>query len=373
MSDQLILGTRKGLFQLQKKSRRWQITNVSFEGVAITMVLADASRKAIYAAAGHGHFGVKMQKSTDGGASWTEIESPAYPPLPEGAEPDKCPMRGIEIPRRLDMVWAMEFASPSDTAGDALWLGSLPGGLFRSGDGGASWQFNQTLWDEPDRKKWMGGGYDYPGIHSVCVDPRDERKVTLGISCGGIWKTDDAGANWALHGQGLRADYMPPDQAEDVATQDAHRLVQCPGQPEHAWIQHHNGIFKSSDTGSTWTEVHEAGPSVFGFAVAVHPTDGQAAWFVPAKKDEYRVPVDGKFVVTRTRDAGATFDVLTDGLPQENAYDIVFRHALDVDNTGQQLAVGSTTGSLWTTENAGDSWSTISANLPPIYCLRFLK
>jgi hypothetical protein len=110
---------------------------------------------------------------------------------------------------------------------------------------------------------------------------------------------------------------------------------------------------------------------VFGFAVAVHPHDPNTAWFVPAEKDEKRLPVDARVVVARTRDGGATCEVITKGLPQEHAYDLTFRHALDVDGRGQTLAFGSTTGSLWVSDDAGDSWQQVSAHLPPIYCVRF--
>jgi hypothetical protein len=120
-----------------------------------------------------------------------------------------------------------------------------------------------------------------------------------------------------------------------------------------------------------WEEIKEAGPSTFGFAVVVQPDDPDTAWFVPAIKDEKRIPVDGKVVVTRTRDAGKTFETLHNGLPQEHAYDLVFRHALDIDQSGNRLAFGSTTGSLWVSEDQGDTWQTISTNLPPVYCVRF--
>ena len=137
------------------------------------------------------------------------------------------------------------------------------------------------------------------------------------------------------------------------------------------WAQHHNGVFRSTDNSASWQEVTDVPPSVFGFAVAVHPHDGDTAWFVPAIKDERRIPVDGQVVVTRTRDGGRSFEVLRNGLPQEHAYDLTFRHALDVDETGDRLAFGSTTGSLWVTEDRGDRWECVSTHLPPIYCVRF--
>ena len=145
----------------------------------------------------------------------------------------------------------------------------------------------------------------------------------------------------------------------------------CPDAPDRLWVQHHNGIFKSDDGCASWQELTDVAPSAFGFAVAVHPHDADTAWFVPAVKDESRVPVDGKLVVNRTKDGGKTFESLTEGLPQRHAYDLVYRHALDVDESGERLAFGSTTGSLWSSDDGGNAWSHVSAHLPPVYCVRF--
>ena len=218
----------------------------------------------------------------------------------------------------------------------------------------------------------FGGGYDYPGIHSICVDPRDSKHITLAISCGGIWDSKDDGNSWTLIGNGLRAAYLPPEQTYDTAAQDPHSMTQCAAQPDCLWVQHHNGIFKSIDGGKHFEEIQAAGPSTFGFAVAVHPNDPKTAWFVPAIKDEQRVPKDGKLVVTRTRDGGETFETLGDGLPNKHAYDLVYRHALAINAAGDQLAFGSTTGSLWTSYGQGKHWTLANAHLPPINCVSFL-
>jgi len=166
---------------------------------------------------------------------------------------------------------------------------------------------------------------------------------------------------------------MPPEQAGDPVIQDPHLVAMCRDQPDVMWVQHHNGIFRSTDYGQNWNELECNAPSNFGFAVAAHPTDPNTAWFVPAVKDEKRYAVDGKVVVTRTRDGGESFEILGKGLPGQNAYDIVYRHALDVDETGETLAFGSTTGNLWITENGGDDWVELSSNLPPVYAVRFVK
>ncbi|MFQ5414955.1 MAG: exo-alpha-sialidase, partial [Phycisphaerae bacterium] len=254
-----------------------------------------------------------------------------------------------------------------------LWCGTAPGGLFRSADGGASWRLIRSLWDDPGRKNWFGGGLDIPAIHSICVDPRDARRVAVGVSCGGVWVTTDGGETWACRADGMWAAYVPPERKCDPTIQDPHCVVQCAARPDVMWAQHHNGIFRSTDGAASWHDIPSAGPSTFGFPVVVHPQDGDTAWFVPAVSDERRIPVDGRVVVTRTRDGGRTFDVLGSGLPSAHAYDLVFRHALDVDETGDRLAMGSSTGSLWVSEDQGDAWTHVSAHLPPVHCVRFEK
>jgi photosystem II stability/assembly factor-like uncharacterized protein len=230
---------------------------------------------------------------------------------------------------------------------------------------------NEPLWNVPEREKWFGGGYDNPGIHSICVDPGDSSHVTVAVSCGGVWVTRDGGASWACKSKGMVAEYMPPELQDAEEVQDPHRLVNCRTAPDVFYVQHHCGIYRSGDDSQTWESIVNVPPSAFGFAVTVHPDDPDTAWFVPAVNDECRIPVNGDLVVTRTRDGGKTFESLREGLPQSDAYDLIYRHGLDVDESGQRLAFGSTTGGLWLTNDQGDSWQNISLNLPPIFCVRF--
>lgn len=370
MSDRIYIGTRKGVFTVTQNGSGWSVSEPEFLGVPASIVSQDPRDGAVYAALGHGHFGVKMHKSTDDGKTWSEITAPAYPEKPDDAPDVKCPMRGIDIPWNVELIWAMAI-DPAIEGG--LWCGTIPGGLFHSADGGQSWELNRPLWDEPKRARWMGGGYDYPGIHSICVDPRNPDRINVGVSCGGVWITEDHGKTWRQGAHGMLADFMPPGQQEDPETQDPHILIQSQTDPDVMWTQHHCGIFRTTDNSQSWHKIDNATPSDFGFACVADPNDANTAWFVPAIKDEVRVPVEGKFVVTRTRDGGKSFDVLSEGLPQQTAYDIVYRHGLDIDRTGQRLVMGSTTGSLWISEDQGDHWRLISANLPPVYAAQFAK
>ncbi|MFN3743842.1 MAG: WD40/YVTN/BNR-like repeat-containing protein [Hyphomicrobiaceae bacterium] len=365
MSDAVLVSTRKGLFTVARAGGGWEIAKVDFLADNVTLALSDKRSGRRYAALDHGHFGVKVHRSTADG--WEEIATPTYPEKPEGVE--EKDMWGRPIPWSTVRIWALA-AGGADEPG-VLWCGTLPGGLFRSTDSGESWQFVRSLWDHPSRKFWTGGGADLPGIHSICVDPRNARHVSIAVSTGGIWHTEDAGESWTQHGHGMRAEYMPPEQAHEPNAQDVHCLVQCRSAPHRMWVQHHNGIFVSSDGGRTFTELTGVRPSAFGFAVVVHPRDPDTAWFVPEIKDEKRIPVDGRLVVTRTRDGGRAFESLTKGLPQSHAYDVVYRHALAIDETGDRLAMGSTTGGLWVSEDQGESWMCVSHTLPPVYAVTF--
>ena len=222
------------------------------------------------------------------------------------------------------------------------------------------------MWELPERAEWMGGGYDHPGIHTLLVDPRNSKRLTLGVSTGGVWRSDDGAQTWSLIGQGLRNEYMPPGQEYDRKVQDVHRMASPATNPDVIWLQHHNGMFRSTDGGQTFKEIKKVKPSVFGFAVAAHPLDAKTAWFVPAVRDMYRVPVEGRLVVTRTRDGGKTFESLGTGLPRKNCYDLIYRHGLDVDGLGEHLVMGSTTGNLWIGNSGGRTWTHVSGHLPPI-------
>lgn len=357
----LQVATRKGLFVAERAAGGWRLGHPHFAGEPVSQLLVDPADGAWYAALRLGHFGVKLKRSRDRGASWQEVATPAFP-----SKPTEGPFKDDPTPWSLDMVWCLE------AGGGKLWAGGLPAGLFVSADQGDSWQLVESLWMRPDRSQWFGGGYDYAGIHSILVDPRDAQHVTLAVSCAGVWQSRDGGATWTNTSEGMDAGaYMPPERRFEGNIQDVHRIEACAAQPDVLWAQHHCGLYRSQDGGLHWQPLAAPAPSAFGFAVAAHPADPRRAWFVPAHSDAQRMPVDGRLVVNETRDGGARFESLGYGLPPHDAYHLVYRHGLVCSADGTTLAMGSTTGGLWISEDEGARWHCISRDLPPIAQVRF--
>lgn len=363
MTQRFLIATRKGLFGIERRRSGWSIAEASFLGEPVSMTTATQNGLHVYAALKTGHFGPKLFCSEDGGGQWKEIQVPAFPQNEalHLSNPPKGPS--------LTEIWALQIDPRQE---GRLWAGGIPAGLFRSEDGGNSWEWIDSLWNLPERASWLGGGSDEPGLHSICLDPNDGKRLFVAISCGGVYESMDDGHHWISRGQGFYADYMPPERRFDPAIQDVHRLIQAPSHPQILWAQHHNGIFRSTDYARSWHPLSSARPSGFGFALAVHPADPDVAWFVPAGKDDMRIPVNGEMIVSRTRDGGQSFETLRQGLPQTHAYDLVYRHALAVDAGGNGLVMGSTTGHCWISDNGGDSWTLAFAHLPPIYAVHIV-
>lgn len=354
MARMLAIGSRKGLILYAGEGRGWRYKGVQFRGTPVSMVMQDPRDGCLYAALDHGHFGPKLHRSDDGGDNWIEVTPPAFP-----TSDNK------DAPAVLN-IWAMEPAG-ADMPG-TIFVGTVPAGIFRSDDKGQSWVMNEPFMALPERSQWGGAGNDTPALNSISLHPQDSGRMAVSISAGGVWQTEDAGRTWTNTSKGLWAAYLPPDQAENPNLQDVHQMRRAPSDPDRLYIQHHNAVFTSTTGGRTWQESSKA----FGFSVAVHPRDPLTAWFVPGEKDEYRMPKDETFCVTKTTDGGKTFRSITKGLPGRPAFDLVLRHALDVDGSGDRLAFGSTTGNLWTSFDGGEGWELLSGHLPPVYCVRML-
>ena len=185
MSDRAYLATRKGLFEIYRTHEAWHLDQQHFLGDPVTMVLPDRRDGTLYAALNLGHFGTKLHRRDPGSDHWVEVAAPAFPLKPEDSTDP--------VEWKVRQIWSMAAGGPDQPG--VLWAGTLPGGLFRSNDRGDSWHLVDALWNVPERAKWMGGGYDVPGIHSICVDPRDSDAVLVGVSCGGAWLTTDGGAS----------------------------------------------------------------------------------------------------------------------------------------------------------------------------------
>jgi photosystem II stability/assembly factor-like uncharacterized protein len=363
--------------------------------VNVCFAARDPRDGTLWASLDHGHWGPKLSRSRDGGATWVDAPSIKYPegaryvaqymPLP-GEDPEAVAKRPKYKDATLLKAWYLAFGHASEPG--TMYAGTIPGGLFVSRDGGESWELNRPLWNHPSRggdlfagdatseNTWGGtpAAVDYgefaPGIHSIVVDPRDAAHVYVGVSSAGVLETTDGGVSWAGRNQGLLMDYMPNPAAE--WGHDPHFVTTCTAQPDHLWQQNHCGVFYSDDGARSWRKVSKPDVAVhFGFPIAADTNDGRTAWVVPGRADSERMAVDGSVFVARTTDAGATWQTFREGLPQENAYDIVYRHGLDISSDGRRLCFGSIMGNVYVSEDRGETWQAVGHNFPPIYSVRF--
>jgi photosystem II stability/assembly factor-like uncharacterized protein len=384
VSDRILLGTRKGTFVVEKVGGRWTPRLVGHAGAGCNFVARDPSTGTLWAALGHGHWGAKLSRSTDGGATWADAAQVKYPEgarylaNPDPGEGDGGPAKARDA--TLLKLWCLAFGKRG-----RIWVGTIPGGLFYSDDGGETFELNLPLWNHESRggdlfagegtgvTHWFGtpaseGGEFAPGIHSIAIDPRDDDRVLVAVSTAGVLETTDGGRTWRGRNKGMLMDYLPNPSAD--WGHDPHFITLCQSDPDHVWQQNHCGVFYSADGAATWAKVSAPERGVhFGFPVAADERDGKTAWVVPGKADSERMTIGGGLFVARTQDGGASWEELRTGLPQESAYDVVYRHALH--NSGDRLAFGSTTGNLYVSENRGDSWQDVAHNLPPIYSVRF--
>lgn len=361
MAAALVLGTKKGLLVLEKGARSWRVKPLQHQGVHVSYAFHDARTGTLWAALGHGHWGAKLAKSTDGGTTWEDVPAPKYP---EGCKDTMCRKQ------KAALVYMYCMAPGHRSEPKKLYVGTVPGGLFESSDAGASFALNEALWNDKDRDKWgqAGKDFDEPGLHSVVVDPRDPKHVFIGVSSAGVAETRDGGKTWTHRNKGVENTYLP-EKFADVG-HDPHCLMACEAEPDVLWQQNHCGVYRSTDAGQTWTNVGRKGVVDFGFAVAADAKNPDRAWLVPATSDDKRYAPDGALCAARSDDGGKTWKVLREGLPQENAFDVTYRHGLDA--RGDLVVFGSTTGSLYASENAGESWHCLGSNFPPINSVRLI-
>ena len=361
MKTRLLLGTHKGLLQFERESHQsgWHFVRDSFVGIRVPYAMVDPRTGVMWASLDHGHWGQKLHRSFDCGQTWEEISAPKYP---------ADAMLRADKPASVRYLWVITPGGVDEP--NRLYIGTEPGGLFISDDGGATWQFCEGLWAERQKHAdyWMGGGRDEAGIDSIIVDPRDSKRVLIAVSVAGVFETLDGGNTWQARNKGLSASYLPSSDVE--VGHDPHFMAACASNVDMLWQQNHCGIFRSTNGAKTWQEVSQPEvPAFFGFPIAVDEKDGDTAWVVPGVSDEIRVAVKGALCVSRTTDGGQTWQALRTGLPQAHCYDITFRHALDL--TGDTLAFGTTTGNAFWSDDRGETWQVLGNHFPLIYSVRF--
>lgn len=363
--SRILLASRKGLIQLQRANGTWQFDRLSHDGAPTSYTIHDPRTNTLWACIDHGHWGSKLHRSQDWGKTWTEIEAPKYPENAEKSYGFNQVDKGK--PAILKYLWVVQPGGEDQP--NRIYIGTVPGGLFVSDDNGDSFQLNEGLWNHPSRlEHWFGGGMNEPGIHSVVVDPRDSQHLFVAISCAGVFESKDGGSSWEAKNKGLRADFLPDPEAE--YGHDPHFMDVCRSEPDVLWQQNHCGIFRTENGGAQWEMISQKGNTAhFGFAVSADPKCGKTAWVVPAMSDEVRRAKDYSICVCRTEDGGKTWQELRNGLPQEQCFDITYRHALDY--CGDKLVFGTTTGNVYFSEDRGDTWTCLGNHFPPIYAVRF--
>ena len=360
LKNTLLVSTRKGLIIYKKNdNNKWNFSKVHFLGLPVSMAYVDDIHNAWWACLDLGHWGNKLHRSFNEGKTWEEVDAPKYP---EGEEVNEG------VPASLNYLWAMTGAQNGKSTN--LFIGTEPGGLFKSLDNGNAFKLVRGLWDLPSRKEqWFGGGRDHPGIHSIIIDPNDNNHIFVGISCAGVFETKDGGISWIAKNKGLKADFLPDPNAE--IGQDPHLLVACKSNMKIMWQQNHCGIFRSIDGGNYWEDISDkTGEANFGFAIAADPKNENMAWVVPAISDEIRVAINNSLCVCRTENGGRTWETFRKGLPQGQSFDITYRHALDQDE--ETLVFGTTTGNLYLSNDYGESWNCLNHNLPMVHCVEFI-
>lgn len=345
----VLLGTKKGAFILESDARRrsWELRGPFCETWPLKHVIGDPSNGVIYAAGGNEWFGPAVWKSTDLGKTWTHSsEGLSYG---EGQDPIKA-------------AWSLARGQ-----GNTLFAGVEPAGLFRSDDGGQSWTHVAGLREHPSRPQWQPGGGGLI-LHSIVPHPNDENQIWVAISTAGVFYSADAGESWAPRNRGTRADYMPDDQKYPELGQCVHCIVMAPGTSERLYQQNHCGMYRSDDGGRNWVSIENGLPSSFGFPAAAHPRDPDTLYLVPLNGDiAGRFMPDAKAAVWRTRDGGATWQDLREGLPQRNAFLGVLRQALATDTLDPAgVYFGTSSGAVFASADEGESWNCIALHLPTI-------
>ncbi len=344
MADVILAGTRKGLFLVRRGDGGggWRVEGPTLEGWEVFHATVDPRDGTWYACANNFVYGGTLHRSKDEGTTWDRIE-------------------GIGLPEEHDLtlekLWHLEPGHESQP--DVLWLGGAPGVLFRSEDGGSTFEPVKGIVEHSTRDQWNPGAGGMC-LHSIQPDPSEPNRIYVGISAAGVFRSDDGGETWQPRNKGTAADFLPDPSPE--LGQCVHKVLLHPAQPERLWQQNHCGVYRSDDRGQSWERLDRNGlPSGFGFPIALDPGNPDVAYVIPEKGAESRITPDGRLGVYRTDDGGKSWQLHSDGLP-EPAFAAVMRESMAFDDAG--VYFGTQSGSVFA---LGDGqWTEAARQLPPV-------
>ncbi len=357
----VLVGTRKGAFVLTSDARRttWEITGPHFAGWEIYHLKGSPlNPERIYASQSSGWFGQVIQRSNDGGQTWEPVGNKF---VYEGNPGTHQWYDGSQRPWEFKRVWKLE---PSLIEAETVYAGVEDAALFRSSDGGQTWQELPGL-------RSVKGNLWAPGaggmcLHTIVQDQGDPNRLFTAISAAGVFRSDDGGQTWRSANRGLKSPYELPDPDAEVG-HCVHCIAMHPAHPGVLYMQKHWDVMRTDDAGELWYEVSGNLPTDFGFTIAVHCKEPDTIFVVPIKSDSEHFPPDGKLRVYRSRTGGNEWEALTKGLPQSNCYVNVYRSAMSVDTLDPcGIYFGTTGGQVYASTDAGDSWEAIVREFPPV-------
>jgi hypothetical protein len=357
----VLVGTRKGAFVLTSDERRrdWEVAGPHFGGWEVYHLKgspADPDR--VWAAPSGGWFGQVVQRSEDGGRTWAPVGNEfRY----DGVPGTHQWYDGTPHPWEFARVWHLE---PSLSDPDTVYAGVEDAALFKSTDGGGTWQELSGLRGHGSGPQWQPGAGGLC-LHTLLLHPTDEQRMFAAISAAGAFRTDDGGASWLPVNKGLLSGEIPQQEAE--VGHCVHNLAMHPSRPDTLFMQKHWDVMRSDDAGASWHEVSGDLPSDFGFPIEVHAHEPDTVYVVPILSDSEHYPPDGRLRVYRSRTGGGEWEPLTRGLPQEHCYVNVLRDATSVDRLDEcGVYVGTTGGQVYASADSGDSWTAVVRDLPPV-------
>jgi photosystem II stability/assembly factor-like uncharacterized protein len=360
-SVRVFVGTRKGAFVLTSDGKRqaWRVEGPHFGGWEIYHVKgspADPNR--VYASQSSSWFGQIVQRSDDGGRTWEPVDNRF---VYDGTPGTHKWYDGTPHPWEFARVWHFE---PSPDNPDVVYAGVEDAALFRSKDGGHSWEELAALRRHPSAQSWQPGAGGMC-LHTIIVDPENSDRIFTAISAAGAFRSHDGGAAWQPINRGLHSEGLPAPEAE--VGHCVHRIAMHPKQRQVLYMQKHWDVMRSDDGGDSWREVSGNLPTDFGFPIDIHAHDPQTIYVVPIKSDSEHYPIDGRLRVYRSRTGGDEWEPLTKGLPQRDCYVNVLRDAMAVDTLDEcGIYFGTTGGQVYVSPDSGENWTAIVHDLPPV-------